>query len=172
MKEVNKNDKAEDTLYRELSQFTKDKTIWKEKIPYVASLLKNQSPQISAKAMWLLGEMGLLYPQEIATYTEDIARFIASENISTNTPAACINFLHVFEKLLDDENERVRMEAPEIFRVIGKRKSELVLPYLEKLNYVVAHDANKVVCIHARGAIKATLAGSINTPDNDSKCHP
>lgn len=222
MKEVNKNDKAEDTLYRELSQFTKDKTIWKEKIPYVASLLKNQSPQISAKAMWLLGEMGLLYPQEIATYTEDIARFIASENdllreraanalgrigradyelvspymeqllclsndnspnvrlsfiwasenISTNTPTACINFLHVFEKLLDDENERVRMEAPEIFRVIGKRKPELVLPYLEKLNYVAAHDANKVVCIHARGAIKATLAGSINMPDNDSKCHP
>ena len=196
-----------ENLYRELGQLTKDKTKWKENIPYVASLLKNQSPKITAKAMWLLGEMGLLYPQEIAAYTEEIARFItsendllreraanalgrigradyklvlpymeqllflsndnspdvrlsfiwAAENISTNTPTAYMNCLPVFEKLLDDENERVRIEAPEIFRVIGKRRPELVLPYLKKLDDVAEHDTNSVVRIHAQGAIKAAL---------------
>lgn len=47
----------DEKLYRELGQLTKDKTIWKQNIPHVASLLKNQSPKITAKAMWLLGEM-------------------------------------------------------------------------------------------------------------------
>ncbi len=70
----------DEKLYRELGQLTKDKTIWKQNIPYVASLLENQSPNITAKAMWLLGEMGLMYPQEIAPYTKDIAAFIVSEN--------------------------------------------------------------------------------------------
>ncbi len=70
----------DERLYRELGQLTKDKTIWKQNIPYVASLLKNQPPKITAKAMWLLGEMGLIYPQEVAPYTKEIASFIVSEN--------------------------------------------------------------------------------------------
>lgn len=70
----------DEKLYRELGQLTKDKIIWKQNIPYVASLLKNQSPKITAKAMWLLGEMGLIYPQEVAPYTKEIASFIVSEN--------------------------------------------------------------------------------------------
>lgn len=202
--------KVDDKLYRGLGQLTKDKTKWKENIPYVASLLKRQSPKITAKAMWLLGEMGLLYPQEIAAYTEDIARFLtaendllreraanalgrigradyelvlpymeqllflgnddspdvrlsfiwAAENISTNTPTAYRNCLPVFEKLLEDENERVRIEAPEIFRVIGKRKPELVLPYLKKLDDMAENDTNSIVRIHAQGAIKAVLKSS------------
>ena len=59
----------DEKLYRELGQLTKDKTIWKQNIPYVASLLKNQCPKIAAKAMWLLGEMGWMYRQEVAAYT-------------------------------------------------------------------------------------------------------
>lgn len=198
---------ADDKLYCELIQFTKDKTIWKEKTPYIASLIKEHSPKITAKAMWLLGKMGLLYPQEIAIYVEEIAKFIvsendllreraanalgrigradyklvmpymdkmftlskdknpnvrlsfiwASENIATNTPTAYEKYLSVFEELLNDENERVRIEALEIFRVIGKRKPEFVQPYLAKLEYIAAHDINNVVRIHAKGAIKATL---------------
>lgn len=70
----------DEKLYRELGQLTKDKIIWKQNIPYVASLLKNQSPKITAKAMCLLGEMGLIYPQEVAPYTKEIASFIVSEN--------------------------------------------------------------------------------------------
>lgn len=30
--------------------------------------------------MWLLGEMGLIYPREIAPYTNAIASFIVSDN--------------------------------------------------------------------------------------------
>lgn len=50
------------------------------------------------------------------------------------------------------------MEAPEIFRVLGKRVSELVMPYIEKLTYLSENDSNRVVRIHAKGAIKATLS--------------
>mgnify|MGYP004551380633 FL=1 len=197
-------------MYRELGQLTKDKTIWKQNIPYVASLLKNQSPIITAKAMWLLGEMGLIYPQEIAPYTKEIASFIvsendllrertanalgrigradykliapyfkelftlagdkssnvrlsfiwASENIATNTPEAYKNHISVFEKLLDDENVRVRMEAPEMFRVLGKRKPEYVSHCLDKLKILSKNDVDRVVRIHAKGAIKVISTNS------------
>lgn len=199
--------KTEPEIYRAMSQLTKDKSLWKENLPYVASLLKNHSPKITAKAMWLLGEMGLRYPHEIASYVEEIAGFIKSENdllreraanalgrigradyelvlpymdallslnrddkpnvrlsfiwacenIASNTPEVFEKWLPVFEAMLDDENEKVRMEAPEIFRVIGKRKPELVRSNLEKLAYIAEHDLNRVVRIHATGAIKAIL---------------
>ena len=208
----------DEKIYRELGQLTKDKTIWKQNIPYVASLLKNQSSRITAKAMWLLGEMGLQYPQEVAPYTEEIATFIdsdndllrersanalgrigradcklvmpflkelftlardespnvrmsfiwASENIATNAPTLYMDCLPIFAELLNDENERVRIEAPEMFRVLGKRKPEFVRPYLEKLEYIATHDEVRVVRIHAQGAIKATLSKTnkiIKEPD-------
>ena len=41
----------------------------------------------------------------------------ASENIAAHAPEAYEASIPVFEKLLDDEDVRVRMEAPEIFRV-------------------------------------------------------
>lgn len=62
----------DEKLYRELGQLTKEKTLWKQNIPYVASLLESRTPKITAKAMWLLGEMGLIYPQEIAPYTKKL----------------------------------------------------------------------------------------------------
>lgn len=208
---------AEDKLYRDLSQLTKDKTVWREKIPYIASLITDYSPKIIAKAMWLLGEMGLLYPKEVEIYVDEIAKFIvsendllreraanalgrigradhklvmpymdnllelskdnspnvrlsfiwASENIATNTPSIFEKHLPIFEKLLNDENERVRMEAPEMFRVLGKRKPEFVQPYLAKLEYIAAQDCNRVVRIHANGAIKATLQNG-NQVQNES----
>ena len=62
----------------------------------------------------------------------------------------------VFEKLLHDADDRVRMEAPEIFRVLGKRRPELVRPYVELLQRISETDSNRVVRIHCLGAIKAT----------------
>ena len=50
------------------------------------------------------------------------------------------------------------MEAPEMFRVLGKRRPELVRPYLERLQRVAETDSNRVVRIHCLGAIKATGA--------------
>ena len=39
----------------------------------------------------------------------------ASENIATNTPDIYADYMSVFEKLLSDDDERVRMEAPRFF---------------------------------------------------------
>ena len=89
----------------------------------------------------------------------------ASENIATNTPTVYEDCLTIFAELLNDENERVRIEAPEMFRVLGKRKPEFVRPYLKKLEYIATHDEVSVVRIHAKGAIKATLSKTIKELD-------
>ena len=64
----------------------------------------------------------------------------------------------ILEKLLHDEYDKVRMEAPEIFRVLGKRRPEFVRPYVERLRQISETDENRVVRIHCLGAIKATEA--------------
>ena len=56
---------TDNDLYRSLGVLTKRKEVWRENIPYVVSLLENQSLKITAKALWLLGEMGMNHPEEI-----------------------------------------------------------------------------------------------------------
>ena len=51
---------SEPELYKELGILTKDRDKWEESIPYISSLLTHESVKIKAKALWLLGEMGLL----------------------------------------------------------------------------------------------------------------
>ena len=198
----------ESELYKELGALTKDKDLWEESIPYVSSLLAHESVKIQAKALWLLGEMGLAYPQSvegatpaiaalsdspapllreravnalgrigrgnysvIEPYWTDLFRFAsdaeanvrlsfiwASENIATNTPDIYEDHMPIFEGLLHDADDRVRMEAPEIFRVLGKRRPEFVRPYLEQLQRISESDDNRVVRIHCLGAIKATVS--------------
>ena len=199
---------SEAELYRKLGELTKNKDDWEQSIQDVVSLLGSGTPKIQAKALWLLGEMGLKYPCEIAccvpsiaaflnsvdsllreralnalgrigradfelvrTYWNDLFRFAkdeapnvrlnfiwASENIATNTPDVYGDFMNVFAELLNDSDERVRMESPEIFRVLGKRKPEFVEPYIELLKKISETDENRVVRIHAKGAIKATIS--------------
>ena len=176
-------------LYRELGQLTKDKSRWEEKTPYVSSLLSHDSVKIRAKALWLLGEMGLAHPESVHDTIPAIAAFIsspepllreraanamgrigradfnakvrlafvwASENIATSTPGVYADRMPIFEKLLHDENDKVRMETPEMFRVLGKRRPELVMPYIEQLRRMAKADENRVVRIHCEGAIRAT----------------
>lgn len=199
---------TESELYQELGILTKDKGRWKESIPYISSLLTHESVKIQAKALWLLGEMGLAYPQSvqdavsiiaaflespepllreravnalgrigrgdysvIEPYWADLFRFAsdeepkvrlafiwASENIATNTPDIYEDHTPVFEKLLYDADDKVRMEAPEIFRVLGKRRPEFVRPYVEELKTIAETDENRVVRIHCLGAVRATEA--------------
>ena len=194
----------ESELYNELGTLTKSKEKWKESIPYVSSLLTHDSVKIQAKALWLLGEMGLIYPQfvqdtvpaivsffdspepllreravnalgrigrgsfqVIEPYWSSLFRFAndeapkvrlafiwASENIATNTPDIYEDHMPVFEVLLHDPDDRVRIEAPEIFRVLGKRRPEFVRPYVEELKTSAETDENRVVRIHNLGAIK------------------
>lgn len=51
----------------------------------------------------------------------------------------------VFEKTLHDENDRVRMEAPEIFRVLGKCRPQFVRPLAAYLQQMAENDDNRVV---------------------------
>ena len=195
----------ESKLYKELGELTKNKDRWKESIPYISSLLSHDSVRIQAKSLWLLGEMGLVYPQSVQDAVPAIASFLdspepllrerainalgrigrgryqviepywmglfrfasdenpkvrlafiwASENIAANTPGIYGDYMPVFEKLLHDADDKVRMEAPEIFRVLGKRRPEFVRPYLERLQSIAETDPNRVVRIHCLGAIKA-----------------
>ena len=199
---------TEAELYKELGLLTKDKDRWKEAIPYVASLLSHDSVKIQAKALWLLGEMGLIYPQAAQDAVPTIASFLdspepllrerainalgrigrgryqviepywtglfrfatdeapkvrlsfiwASENIATSTPDVYADYMPVFENLLYDVDDKVRMEAPEIFRVLGKRRPEFVRPYVEQLRQLSETDKNRVVRIHCLGAIRAAGA--------------
>ena len=198
---------TEAELYKELGALTKNKEKWKESIPYVFSLLTYDSVKIQAKALWMLGEMGLIYPQSVLASVPTIASFLdspepllqeraisalgrigrgsypviepywaslfrfasdeepkvrlsfiwASENIATNAPDIYEDYMPVFEKLLYDADDKVRMEAPEIFRVLGKRRSEFVLPFVDELQRISETDSNRVVRIHCLGAIKATV---------------
>lgn len=204
------NDKA---LYSELVALTKRKGDWQTSIPHVGSLLEHPSSKIQAKALWLLGEMGLLHPEEIVPYVDKIASFLdsqddllrertlnalgrigrarfdtvkpcfermlglaadsnpqvrlsliwASENIATNTPDAYEHHLTLFAELLHDKDDHVRMEAPEMFRVMGKRRPQMVIPYLNSLQWLAEHDTHPVVRIHNAGAIRITQAAIYKT---------
>ena len=194
----------EKEIYKELGELTKDKTVWKENIPYVSSLLCHESAKIKAKALWLIGEMGLVFPEDVKNVVPVIASYFvsdipllreravnaigrigrgdyqlirpfwkemfkfaedevpavrlsfiwASENIATNNPDLYCDYMSVFERLLSDSDDRVRMEAPEIFRVLGKRRPEFVRPYEQELKKISETDENRVVRIHCLGALK------------------
>jgi len=66
---------TESELYKELGALTKAKDQWEEKIPYVSSLLNHESFKIQAKALWLLAEMGLAYPQSVRDYSALVQPF-------------------------------------------------------------------------------------------------
>ena len=199
---------TESELYKELGALTKDRDRWEAGIPYVSSLLTDESVKIRAKALWLLGEMGFKFPASISDSVPSIAAFLdntevllreravialgrigrgdfrlvepywaglfrfasapepdvrlgfiwASENIATNTPGPYGEHMPVFAELLHDNDDRVRMEAPEIVRVLGKRRPEFVTPYLELLRLMSETDGNRVVRIHCSGAIKAATS--------------
>ena len=196
----------EPELYKALGNLTKDRDRWKESAPYVASLLTHASVKIQAKALWLLGEMGLADPPSVGDAVPAVAAFCdspvsllrerainalgrigrgdyaliepywaglfrfaadeaaavrlsfiwASENIAANMPDIYENHMSVFATLLHDADDKVRMEAPEIFRVLGKRRPAFVRPFTAQLQEIAQTDQNRVVRIHCLGAIRAT----------------
>lgn len=191
----------------ELREIQKNKESWKDNIDAVAEKLnENCSVNVKAKALWILGEMGLRYPQQAESHIGRIAGYLendnpklrersinalgrigradkdliipyfdklmmtrtdeignvrmafvwACENIATNAPELFCEKLDIFFDMIGDSNEKVRIEAPEMFRVIGKRKPMCVKPYMEKLQWVAQNDEHPVVRIHCEGAIRIT----------------
>jgi len=194
-------------ILKELRDITKNKECWRTAIDDVADKLnKNYSIKVKAKALWLLGEMGLKHPLEIEGYVEDIAAYLdddnpklrersanaigrigranknlvtpyfnqlmklrhdesenvrhafiwACENIASNTPELFCEKMEIFYKMISDSADKVRIEAPEMFRVVGKRNPHCVKPYLEKLEHIAENDENPIVRIHSAGAVRIT----------------
>jgi HEAT repeat protein len=137
-------------------------------VSLITHFLDSEIPLLRERAVNALGRIGRGSYPLIEPYWAVLFRFAndkdarvrlsfiwASENIATNTPDIYENCMPVFEALLHDEDDKVRMEAPEIFRVLGKRRPEFVKPYIETLRCISETDANRVVRIHCQGAIKA-----------------
>ena len=210
---------TESELYKELGALTRHRDQWEANIPHVLSLLNSDSVRIRAKALWLLGEMGLAFPSSLKEGVSSIASFLdradpllreravnalgrigradyaliepywadlfrfardeaakvrlsfiwASENIATNTPDPYSPFMPVFAELLHDADDKVRMEAPEIFRVLGKRRPEFAAPYLDQLRAISETDGNRVVRIHCLGAIRAASRNPVRGASHRKK---
>ena len=142
-----------------------------DNVPTIASFLDSPTPLLRERAVNALGRIGRNNYSAIKPYWMDLFRFAsdedpgvrlsfvwASENIATNTPDVYEDHMSVFARLLFDKDDKVRMEAPEIFRVLGKRRPEFVVPYLEQLQHVSEIDENRVVRIHCLGAIKVVAS--------------
>ena len=149
-------------------------------VPAIASFLDSPEPLLRERAVNALGRIGRSNFRAVRPYWEGLFRFAqdkepkvrlifiwASENIAVNSPDLYKDSMGVFSELLSDENDKVRMEAPEMFRVIGVRRPEFVKPYLDQLRRVSETDSNRVVRIHSAGALKAALRGGIDTQDKE-----
>lgn len=197
----------DDFILKDLRDITKNKECWAENIDNVAAILdKEHSDSVKAKALWILGEMGLKHPAEIERYVDAIAGYLdddnpklrersvnaigrigradknlvlsymdrlmemrfdesenvrhafvwACENIALNAPELFCEKLEIFLDMISDTSLKARIESPEIFRVVGKRKPECVKPYLEKLEWISQNDENSTVRIHSAGAVRIT----------------
>ena len=200
-------EKDEKELLRELREMQKSTQNWPDSIDDVAEKIDEKySVNVKAKALWILGEMGLRHPQHVELHIKRIAGYLeddhpklrersinalgrigradknlimpyfdklmitrndemgnvrlafvwACENIATNAPELFCKKLDIFYDMIDDSNDKVRIEAPEMFRVVGKRKPVCVKQYLEKLQWIAENDEHSVVRIHCKGAIRIT----------------
>jgi HEAT repeat protein len=140
-------------------------------VPEIASFRDSPVPLLRERAINALGRIGRGSYSMIAPYWTDLFRFAsdenaqvrlsfiwASENIAVNTPGIYEDYMPIFEGLLYDTDEKVRIEAPEIFRVLGKRRPKFVIPYIDQLRQISETDNNRIVRIHCLGAIKATVS--------------
>ncbi len=194
-------------VLNELRSITKDRKCWRDNIDDVASKLGGDySDAVKAKALWLLGEMGLKHPEEIECHVGDIASYLrdenpklrersanamgrigradvnlmisyfdevmelrhdesenvrhafvwACENMASSSPELFCEKLEIFFEMISDSGEKVRIEAPEMFRVVGKRMPHCVKPYLERLRWIAENDENPTVRIHSAGAVRIT----------------
>ena len=137
-------------------------------VSLIASFFDSTVPLLRERAVTAMGRIGWGSYPVIEPYWTALFRFAsdeeakvrlsfiwASENIAANTPDIFEENMPVFAELLHDADEKVRMEAPEIFRVLGKRRPEFVRPYLEQLRQISKMDENSAARMHCLGAVKA-----------------
>ena len=110
----------ESELYKELGALTKTKDKWKESIPYVSSLLAHDSIKIQAKVLWLLGEIGLIYPLSVQVAVPVIA------------------------SLLDSPEPLLRERAVNALGRIGRGSYPVIEPYWEGMFHFASDEEPKV----------------------------
>jgi HEAT repeat protein len=137
-------------------------------VPQLAHLTQHTSSKVREMTIWAIGVIGRAEPGIVAPYLSAILEGVkdaegkvrlsaiwACENIATQRPEWFADYLPLFIGMLDDpDTKHVRGEVPELLRVIGKRRPDLVecaVPELRrKLN-----DSDRVTRVHAAGALKA-----------------
>lgn len=137
----------------------------KDIVPY----LENENPKLRERSANALGRIGRADKNLVIPYMDRLMKmkddesdnvrhaFIwACENIATNAPELFCEKLEIYYQMIFDSADKVRIEAPEMFRVIGKRNPDCVRPYLEKLESIAQNDEHPVVRVHSAGAIRIT----------------
>ena len=145
----------------------------KEHVSVIASFLDSTESILRERSVNALGRIGRGCYMFVEPYMEKMIpaasdeaanvrlSFIwASENIAVNTPDPFEIYMPLFAELLHDTDDRVRMEAPEIFRVLGRKNPKYIQPYIGQLLAVSKTDCNRVVRIHCSGAINAAARGT------------
>jgi hypothetical protein len=141
-------------------------------INYAFEDLKNESSEIRDNALFAIGRTGRANINLVKDRMDEIIKLHkdnnakvrmsmiwACENIANSEADLFEPYISVFEEMLDDiDDEYVKKEIPEIFRVIGKYKPKLVEKSLGKLKSKL-NDSNKVMRIHIDGAIKVIEKG-------------
>lgn len=151
----------------------------KKYVADIATYLHDDCSKLRERSVNALGRIGRADEHLIVPYLDKIMEmrkdnvdevrlaFVwACENIATNAPELFCEKLDIFYEMIQDKGERVRIEAPEMFRVMGKRKPQYVKPYLEKLQRLADNDTHPVVRIHSVGAIRITKRALKESEDN------
>jgi 3-methyladenine DNA glycosylase AlkD len=136
-------------------------------INYAFEDLQNNCPEIRENALFAIGRTGRANINLVKDRMNEIIKLYKDENAKVRMSMiwACENianskadlfepYIKIFEEMLNDiDEEYVKKEIPEIFRVIGKYNPELVERSLEKLRSKL-NDTNRVMRIHITGAIR------------------
>lgn len=138
-------------------------------VEIIAGYLDDENPKLRQRALNALGRIGRGDRGLVVPYLDKLMKsrhdgdgdvrlaFVwACENIATNSPELFCGNLDVFFEMISDSYEKVRMESPEMFRVMGKRKPHCVKPYLENLQRIAQNDSHPIVRIHCEGAVRIT----------------
>lgn len=138
-------------------------------IQNIAGYLDDVNPKLRQRSVNALGRIGrananlvIAYMGRLMEMKDDGSANVrhafvwACENIAVNAPELFCENLETFYNLIFDSDEKVRIEAPEMFRVVGKRNPHCVKPYLEKLKWIAENDGHPVVRIHSEGAVRIT----------------
>ncbi len=108
-------------ILKELREITKAKEKWEESVDEIANKLKTKySVSVKAKVLWLLGEMGFIYPKQIEPYMEDIVFY------------------------LEDKQPKIRERAVNALGRIGRADKNLIIPYFDKIMKMRKDKADEV----------------------------